>query len=83
MEKGAWPGNDVGLAALTDGQAVPTASYYLGKDKLLDPWGRAYLFIAPGPDGHPYEVITYGADGQTGGTGEDADLLSTDLRGGS
>jgi hypothetical protein len=57
IEHSTWPDNDQGLALLTDGHASPTASYYLGPDKLLDPWGHTYLYICPGPDGHPYEVI--------------------------
>lgn len=80
MEKDAWPGPDVGLAALTDGQASPTASYYLSSDRLTDPWGRRYALIVPGPDGHPYEVVSYGADGQPGGDGENADISSLHLR---
>jgi general secretion pathway protein G len=83
IEHSAWPDNDQGLIVLSDGHASPTASYYLGPDKLLDPWGRNYLYIAPGPDGHPYEVISYGADGQPGGEAgsENADITSTNLRG--
>lgn len=81
MEKSDWPSTDVGLAALTDGLAAPTAAYYLPADRLLDPWGRRYLFLTPGPNGHPYEVLTYGADGQPGGEGENADLSSINLRG--
>jgi general secretion pathway protein G len=83
IEHSTWPDNDLGLAVLSDGHASPTASYYLGPDKLIDPWGRTYLYVIPGPDGHPYEVISYGADGQPGGeTGsENADISSTNLRG--
>lgn len=81
MDKSEWPSNDVGLSALTDGLALPSAAYYLPADRLLDPWGRRFLFITPGPNGHPYEVITYGADGQPGGEGENADLSSVNLRG--
>ena len=82
IEVGHWPDNDLGLTALSDGHAVPTASYYLGHDKLTDPWGRPYLYLTPGPSGQPFEVITYGADGQPGGEAgtEDADLSSTNLR---
>ena len=81
IEKSSWPSNDQGLAGLTDGQAAPTASFYLSKDKLTDPWGRPYLYICPGPDGHPYEILTYGADGQPGGAAgsEEADLSSVNL----
>ena len=81
LEHDAWPGNDQGLAVLTDGQATPTAMYYLNPGQLLDPWKRPYLYVTPGPGGHPYEVLSYGADGQPGGEGENADISSANLRG--
>jgi general secretion pathway protein G len=83
LERGSWPGNDIGLGALTDGRATPSSAFYLSPGQLLDPWKRPYLYVAPGPDGHPYEILTYGADGRPGGAPgtEDADLSSVDLRG--
>ena len=69
IEKSAWPGNDVGLKVLTDGMATPDRSYYLSPDHLLDPWNRDYLYVVPGPNGLPYEVLSYGADGVAGGDG--------------
>ncbi len=81
LEHSAWPSNEQGLAVLGDGQAKPTDAYYLARGQLLDPWERPYLYITPGPEGHPYEVLTHGADGQPGGEGEDADVSSADLRG--
>lgn len=80
MENGTWPG-EMGLNALTDGQASPAAPYYLAPDRLVDPWGAPYYLVVPGPDGHPYEVVSYGADRMPGGDGENADLTSTKLRG--
>ena len=80
IEKGAWPTNDLGLRALSDGYATPADTYYLDPSKLLDPWNRPYFFVSPGPDLRPYEVLTYGADGAPGGQGEDADVTSADLR---
>ncbi len=80
MERGEWPPMDVGLAALSDGHAQPTAAYYLNADKLIDPWGAPYQLRVPGPDGHPYEVLSLGADKALGGTGEDADISSLNLR---
>ncbi|MEN1705234.1 MAG: type II secretion system major pseudopilin GspG [Planctomycetota bacterium] len=76
---GSWPAAEIGLQALTDGQASPQTSYYLRPDQLNDPWGNPYLLIIPGPGEFPYEILCYGADGQPGGTGEDADLSSTTL----
>lgn len=81
LEHAAWPGNDIGLAALGDGHASPSASYYLTKDQLLDPWKQPYAFVTPGPDGHPYEVVSFGKDGQPGGEDENKDISSTNLGG--
>lgn len=81
LEHSAWPSNDLGLKALSDGQATPSASYYLDGGRLLDPWKRPYMYVSPGPNGHPYEIITYGADGQVGGQNEDQDITSVNLRG--
>jgi general secretion pathway protein G len=81
IEKSSWPTNDTGLSVLTDGQATPSASFYLSPDQLIDPWGNRYLYAQPGPEGHPYEILSYGGDGQPGGDGENADISSVHLRG--
>jgi general secretion pathway protein G len=81
IERSAWPTNELGLQILSDGHAQPTTSYYLKPDQLIDPWDRPFLYITPGPEGHPYEVLTYGADGAPGGDGENADVSSVALRG--
>ena len=80
VEVGEWPAPDTGLNALSDGQAAPTDPYYVPPDRLIDPWGTPYELVVPGPDGHPYEVLCLGGDGQLGGTGEAADISSTNLR---
>ncbi len=43
-----------------------------------DPWGHAYQYLNPGLKSD-VDVFTYGADGQPGGTGADADIGSWDL----
>lgn len=80
IETGTWPDSAQGFSALTDGMATPSASYYISRQQLLDPWGNPYQFVIPGPDGHPYEIISLGADGQPGGSGEDEDISSLNLR---
>jgi general secretion pathway protein G len=40
-----------------------------------DPWGRPYQYVNPGVKG-PVDVFSFGADGQTGGEGRDADIGS-------
>ncbi len=81
IEKSDWPSNELGLAVLSAPHAAPTASYFVTADQLVDPWGRGYLYVMPGPEGHPFEILSYGADGQPGGEGENTDLSSAGLRG--
>jgi general secretion pathway protein G len=42
----------------------------------LDPWRHPYVYASPGPNGASYLVLSYGADGKAGGSGEDEDLSS-------
>lgn len=81
LDRGEWPPVELGLAALSQGHAKPTAAYYIKPDQLIDPWGNRYLLVTPGPDGEPFEILSYGADAQPGGSGEDADVTSVNLRG--
>ncbi len=39
-----------------------------------DPWKNEYFYKTPGPDGRPYVVGSYGADGQEGGDKDNADI---------
>lgn len=80
IEHGDWPAIERGLAALTTPEASPTDTYFLKPDQLIDPWDNPYAMIVPGPEGYPYEIVTYGSDRQPGGEGEAADLSSTRLR---
>lgn len=43
---------------------------------LTDPWGRKYLYRQPGEDGRAFDVYSLGGDGQEGGEGEAADVVS-------
>jgi len=53
---------------------------YLGSRNLpRDPWKNDYVYLVPGSDGEPYEILSYGADGEPGGEGEQADISSLDL----
>lgn len=45
-----------------------------------DPWGRALRYARPGSGETRPRVWTLGADDRPGGTGEDADVESSDLR---
>ena len=45
----------------------------------LDPWKNPYLY-EPASSGSPYRVISYGADGQPGGDGDNADIDNFTIR---
>jgi general secretion pathway protein G len=42
---------------------------------LEDPWGRAWNYRFPGNNG-PFDLYSYGADGQPGGESENADVVN-------
>jgi len=76
LDNQRFPAADQGLQALA---TKPTAGAIPGNwrpyiDKLpADPWGRPYLYMNPGLRGE-IDVFTFGADGQAGGEGKDADI---------
>jgi len=77
LERRALPTAAEGLTILTtDSQAA----WYLEKSRLVDPWGRSYQYLVPGPDGAPFEVATFGANGLPGGSGEQTDISSAAAR---
>lgn len=76
LDNGRYPSAQEGLSALTgagqSGQA--TGRSYL--DRLPnDPWGAPYQYLNPGVHGE-IDVFSFGADGQAGGEGRDADIGS-------
>ena len=48
---------------------------YIKNSILKDPWGRDYQFRSPGEHGD-FDIYSYGADGQQGGDGKNADITS-------
>ena len=50
---------------------------YLERRQLLDPWGNAYIYICEGEyNPGSFDLISFGADGQEGGEGENADIVN-------
>ena len=72
-----YPGGDQGLKALVEKPANEPqwGGPYLRKEVPLDPWGRAYVYKVPGTKGD-YDLLSYGKDGQPGGSGEAADITN-------
>lgn len=79
LDMGHYPSTEEGLAALMVRPASDTANKwngpYLKKNVPLDPWGHPYQYRNPGSQGG-IDIVSYGKDGQPGGTGEDADLTN-------
>ena len=75
LDTGHYPSTELGLAALNAKPASETkwSGPYLKKAVPLDPWGRAYLYKSPGDHGD-FDLISFGKDGQPGGTGEAEDV---------
>jgi general secretion pathway protein G len=44
----------------------------------LDPWGKAYVYRSPGEHAN-FDIVSYGADGQEGGTGPASDITTAKL----
>jgi len=80
LDNAALPSTDQGLAALvTKPQLDPVPLRYKSGGYInslpLDPWNRPYLYLYPARDsGREYDLYTLGADGKTGGEGQDADI---------
>lgn len=59
------------------GEAEFWAGPYVSSSLLKDPWGRDWIYRKPGEKG-PYDLITYGDDGTSGGEGTAKDLSNWD-----
>jgi general secretion pathway protein G len=77
LDTGRYPNTEQGLKALIERPASEAkwAGPYLRKDVPLDPWGKPYVYKIPGEKSE-YELLSYGRDGQPGGSGENADIGS-------
>ncbi|QRG06044.1 type II secretion system major pseudopilin GspG [Xanthobacter dioxanivorans] len=78
LDAGRYPTSSEGLNALVQrppGVAAWNGPYLKGGTLPLDPWGKAYVYRAPG-QGAPYDIVSRGSDGQEGGTGTAADITS-------
>ena len=84
-----FPTTEQGLKALwekTDLYPIPENwnGPYLEKEPAKDPWGADYKYISREssvmplqvPDGLPFVLLSYGADGQEGGEKDNEDIVS-------
>jgi general secretion pathway protein G len=78
LDTGRYPSSAEGLPALVQSPGTIPAwngPYLKGGVLPNDPWGKAYVYRSPGQHG-PYDIMSYGSDGQEGGTGTAADIAS-------
>lgn len=80
LDVGSYPTTQQGLSALNNkpsNVAGWNGPYVKDEAGLKDPWGRPYQYRNPSQrPGHPYDLISLGADGKLGGEGEDSDLIN-------
>ncbi len=78
LDTSLFPTNEQGLQALRVKPEGLTQwnGPYLPKEIPNDPWARAYIYKYPGEHGDEPDIISYGADGQPGGDGINADIDS-------
>jgi general secretion pathway protein G len=78
LDVGRYPTTDEGLQSLRarPGSTERWDGPYLKKDIPLDPWQRPYIYRFPSQHGGDYDLYSFGADGQEGGEGENADVTS-------
>ncbi|MBI3682406.1 MAG: type II secretion system major pseudopilin GspG [Acidobacteria bacterium] len=78
LDTGLFPTTEQGLNAL---RVQPQGVHqwqgpYLPQEIPTDPWQRPYLYKYPGEHGDEPDIICHGADGQPGGDGINADIVS-------
>jgi general secretion pathway protein G len=83
LDNGFYPTTDQGLDSLIKKPEVGRIpdkwreGGYLKPARIpKDPWNKEYVYIAPGSEGREYEIVSYGADGEPGGDGNNADIQS-------
>jgi general secretion pathway protein G len=80
LDNGGFPTSEQGLQALWQapaGAAAWNGPYVRREQQLVDPWGNAFHYRAPAEEA-AYQLISLGADGKEGGTGDNADLSAAE-----
>jgi general secretion pathway protein G len=79
IDNGRYPTTSEGLRALVErpGNATSWNGPYLTSRAVpRDPWGAEYVYRSPGQSGD-FDIVSLGADQQTGGSGENADVSNS------
>jgi general secretion pathway protein G len=85
LDNGVYPSTEQGLQALVEPPSVGVLPKkwreggYLEKGRVpKDPWENEFVYLSPGVY-DDYDLSSYGADGQEGGEGRDADINSWEI----
>ena len=78
LDTGTFPTTQQGLQALRiqPGDVSQWGGPYMPKDIPKDPWDHEYVYKYPGDHGDEPDILCYGRDGQPGGSGYDADIVT-------
>ncbi len=86
LDNSAYPSTEQGIRALVERPSLGRVPKkwreggYLEKSaEPRDPWGNEFLYLSPGIHNRDFDLWSYGADGEEGGEGEDADVTNWDL----
>ena len=83
MDTGRYPTEEEGLRVLieppSDVKGYQEGGYLDSSEIPKDAWKHDFVYVAYPENGKPFLIMSYGADGQEGGEGYDADLYSTDV----
>ncbi len=82
MDTGRYPTEELGLTELieqpTDVENWEPGGYLETTGIPKDAWGREFIYRLYPEGNSQFVIISYGADGEEGGEGYNADLASTD-----
>ncbi|HUV58729.1 MAG TPA: type II secretion system major pseudopilin GspG [Desulfatiglandales bacterium] len=85
LDNGSYPTTEQGLQALVEPPSAGKLASawreggYLEKGRVpKDPWDNEYVYLCPGIHGD-FDLVSYGADGETGGEGKDMDINNWEL----
>jgi general secretion pathway protein G len=78
LDTGQYPSSSEGLEVLMQrpgGVITWNGPYLKGNVVPKDPWGKPYIYRSPGEHG-PYDIMSYGPNGQEGGSGATASITN-------
>lgn len=83
LDNSHYPSSEQGLKALVEEPSGFPEPRNWNPDGYMssvpeDPWGNEYQYVSPGSEG-PYDLYSLGADGRSGGEGNNADISVWDI----